>query len=451
MFKMYKKKIVAVVAVAGCLAASSAVLAKVSAEEGARLGKDLTPLGAERAGNADGSIPAWTGGGVTVPAGYVVGDHHPDPFADEQPLFEITSANLDQYKDKLSEGQVGLFKAYPDTYKMKIYPTHRVAEYYDWQVENNKKCVVMAELINEAITNAHACTPFPIPANAEEVIWNHILRYQGLYRIDAIDAAAPDAKGRYVLDRITRNTYWPYYDPAVPDTHRLSMFIPRQLAPARVAGDTFLLLDYLDPRAKKRQAWRYFGGQRRVRRAPVFVFDTPIPPSQGLRTIDTYQMFFGSLEKYNWKLLGKREIYIPYNNYKISAAKNDDVIRPWHINTDLTRHELHRVWVIEATLKEGERHIYSRRLMYLDEDSWVIHIHDMYDDRGGLWRNALMYSKYYWESKVITEATEVHHDLISRRYNISVMTGNYKAFDFSQPIPGDSYFTPANIRKLGVR
>ena len=54
----------------GSLAAGSA-FAAVSPEQAAELGKTLTPMGAEMAGNADGSIPAWDPTGGPVPAGFV--------------------------------------------------------------------------------------------------------------------------------------------------------------------------------------------------------------------------------------------------------------------------------------------------------------------------------------------------------------------------------------------
>jgi hypothetical protein len=407
---------------------ASGALAKVSPEEAARLGQDLTPLGAEKAGNAAGTIPEWTGGGVpAIPEGHQAGQHHPDVFAGDEVLFTITAENVDQYAENLSEGQLAMFKIYPDTFKMKVYKTRRTAQNPDFVYEGTKNCALTADAgaDGNSISGAKACIPFAIPQSAEEVMWNHILRYQGIYRVEAINSVSPDAKGRYVTDKVTRNTYWPYWDASKTDDNRLSMFIPRQLAPARVAGDTFLLIDYMNPTVNPRAAWRYFGGQRRVRRAPVFVFDTPVPPSQGLRTVDAYDMWFGSLQKYNWD---------------------------GHLDPELPRYELHRVWEIEATLKEGERHIYPRRVMYVDEDTWMIHVHDMYDERGALWRTAHLYSKLFWHAKVTAAANEVHHDLISRRYNAVTLMGEYpKTYDFSQPVPGDSFFTPASIRKMGVR
>jgi hypothetical protein len=454
MIKQTLKKTLVFIAL-GTLSASA--LASISATDAARLGQDLTPVGAERAGNADGSIPAWTGGGIgEVPAGYVDGGHHPDPFAAEKPLFVITADNVEQHAGKLSAGQLAMFKTYPDSFKMKVYPSHRTFQVPQWVYDRTRGCAESASLTDtgNGVTGAHACYPFPIPKTGVEVIWNHELRYQGVYRVDAIDSAAPDAHGRYVLDKATRNTYWPYWDLEKEGGDQLSMFIPRQLAPARVAGDTFLLLDYLDASAKPRQAWRYFGGQRRVRRAPVFAFDTPIPPAQGLRTVDTYDMYFGSPEKYNWELKGKKEMYVGYNAYALGAAgvKNDELIQKGHINPEFPRYELHRVWVVEATLKEGERHIYPKREIYVDEDSWQILVHDMYDDKGQLWRTAHRYAKLYWEVPLMAESNEVHHDLISRRYNVVTMMGENKGpYDFSQAPPGESFFTPANVRKMGVR
>lgn len=454
---MFKHPIVSLISVVVLASGGQQALAKISAEEASRLGQDLTTVGAKRAANSDGSIPEWTGEGVgEIPATYKPGGHHPDPFADEQTLYVIDAANAGQYADKLSEGQLALFKLYPDTYKMKIYPTHRTYKAPQWVYDRTKGCAESAELTEDGngVNGAHACIPFPIPSTGLEVVWNHLLRYTGLYRVDSIDSAAPDAKGRYVLDKLTRTTYWPYWDREQEGTDRLSMFIPRQLAPARVAGDTFLLLDYLDASAKPRQAWRYFGGQRRVRRAPVFAFDTPIPSSNGLRTVDTYDMFYGSPEKYDWKLIGKKEMLVGYNAYALGAGgiTNDEVIQAGHINPELPRYELHRVWEIEATLKDGERHIYSKRVLYLDEDSWNVLVHDMYDDKGQLWRSAHRHLKLHYEADVMAEANEVHHDLISRRYGVVNMMGeNPGPFDYSQSPPGDSYFTPANIRKMGVR
>src|SRR5688572_11895483 len=103
--------------------------AAVTPEEAAKLGAELTPLGGEKAANADGTIPAWTGG-IKSPAdagvpGYKTGQHHPDPFANDKPLFTITNDNVAQYAGKLTEGHKKLLAQYKGTYKMIVYPTRR--------------------------------------------------------------------------------------------------------------------------------------------------------------------------------------------------------------------------------------------------------------------------------------------------------------------------------------
>src|ERR1043165_7166012 len=107
-------------------AAATTARGAASEAEAPRLGQDLTPIGAEMKGNADGSIPAWTGGITTPPAGYKPGMHHPDPFADDAPLYTVTPGNAGQYQDRLTPGQLALLKAYPD-YKMIVYPSRRSA------------------------------------------------------------------------------------------------------------------------------------------------------------------------------------------------------------------------------------------------------------------------------------------------------------------------------------
>ena len=99
------------VVLAVLLAAASIMAGRLpsAAEQAARLNADLTPVGAERAGNAAGTIPAWAGGLPKAPpidpkVGYV------DPFADDKPLYTITAANAAQYKDVLSAGHQVLLK-----------------------------------------------------------------------------------------------------------------------------------------------------------------------------------------------------------------------------------------------------------------------------------------------------------------------------------------------------
>ncbi|MBW2367072.1 MAG: DUF1329 domain-containing protein, partial [Deltaproteobacteria bacterium] len=415
------------------------------------------PMGAEIEGNADGMIPPWTGAGVPVPPGYKgPGTHHPDPFPNDNPLFIVTAANMNEYADRLTDGQKMLLKTYPDTFKMQVYPSRRTATYPDFYVENTFNNATTAELEEggNGVKNAHGGIPFPIPQSGTEAIWNHILRYQGVYRVDDYTQFTPDANGRYVNAKTTRWQYYPYYDSDKVGDKILTKLRILQQSPPRLAGDVFLFHDFIKPMENTRLVWKYFGGQRRVRRAPVFVYDTPIPPALGFRVMDDLDMFFGSPDRYEWTLVGKKELFIPYNNYRLASPdlKYEHIIKRGHINSDYTRYELHRVWVVEANLREGERHIYKKRINYIDEDSWNIVIADKYDKKDQIWRCAMSYLKTYWEVPLVYKVVEVHHDMVARRYNsLPHMNEQPKGFDWQQPVPKDSFFTPAALRRVGVR
>jgi hypothetical protein len=165
-------------------------------------------------------------------------------------------------------------------------------------------------------------------------------------------------------------------------------------------------------------------------------------------------MFNGSPDRYDWKLVGKREIYIPYNNYRVSSpdVTYRQLLQPGHLNPAYTRHELHRVWVVEGRLKSTARHVYSRRTLYLDEDSWQVAVADQYDGRGELWRVSMAYLKNYYELPAIWSALDVFHDLQARRYHVQNLDNEEpNTLDFAQPVPDVSEFTPAALRRRGTR
>ena len=360
---------------------SGLIQAKVSETEAAKLGAELTPVGAVKAGNADGSIPAWTGGITEPPAGYSKGDHHPDPFADDKVLFTITAKNYQEYAEFLSDGQKELFKAYPDTYKMPIYQSRRSASLPKFVYDETAKNAVMAELIQggNGVKNAAIGIPFPIPQNGVETIWNHILRYRGESVKRFAGQAAPTASGDYNVIGFEEELMQKY---SATDATReklleenvISKFKQSVTSPARLAGTALLVHETMDQIREPRQAWTYNTGQRRVRRAPNVAYDAPGTGSDGLRTSDDFDMFNGAPDRYNWELKGKQELYVAYNNYHLHSDKvsYEDILQPGHINPDLTRFEKHRVWVVEATLKPEFRHIYQKRVFFIDEDSWQI-------------------------------------------------------------------------------
>ncbi|HSN68435.1 MAG TPA: DUF1329 domain-containing protein, partial [Thermoanaerobaculia bacterium] len=368
-------------------------LTSTSWAQASRLGNDLTPMGGEKAANRAGTIPAWDGGIKTPPAGYKVGQHYVDPFSGDRPLFTITAANVNQYAANLTPGQLALFKAYPKTYKMNVFPTRRSASFPQRVYDKTKDNASSARLVENGygVTGAINGIPFPTPKSGVEAIWNHLLRYRADSAERDVAQAAPTRSGDYALVQFHDEFYMLYSMAGKTEkdlNNKILFFKQEVMAPARLAGGVLLVHESLNQVKEKRSAWLYNPGQRRVRRAPDVAYDNPGTAADNMRTSDQLDMFNGAVDRYNWNLVGKKEMYVPYNSYKLQdpSVKFKDILKPLHINQDLPRYELHRVWVVDATLKPGERHIYKRRTFYIDEDSWQILAMDQYDNRDQLWR-----------------------------------------------------------------
>ncbi|WP_210247086.1 DUF1329 domain-containing protein [Aliikangiella marina] len=439
--------------------ASTGAIAKVSPEEANKLGTSLTPIGAEKAGNADGTIPEWTGGITSAPAGYEPGKFHVNPFASDQVQFTITAANAEQYKDKLTAGQMALFKAYPDTFKMNVYQTRRSASYPQYVYDATKENATRSELAEggNGLKNAAVGFPFPIPQNALEVMWNHIVRYRGESAARFVGQATPLRDGSYTLVKFRDELDLLYTKkgtkPEDLEAQNMLFYFKQWVtSPARLAGTALLVHETQDQVKKPRQAWTYNTGQRRVRRAPNVAYDAPGTASDGLRTTDDFDMYNGAPNRYNWTLVGKKEMYIPYNDYRLHAGdvKYDDIIQPSHINPDLVRYELHRVWVVEANLKADTRHQYKKRVFYIDEDSWQISATEMYDNQDQLWRVGMLHAVNYYELPVMWSTMEVIHDLKSGRYLALGLDNEDSPVDFSITFTKKD-FTPAALRRAGRR
>ncbi|MDG9930581.1 MULTISPECIES: DUF1329 domain-containing protein [unclassified Pseudomonas] len=440
-----------------CTLASHTALAAVSPDQANQLGSGLTPIGAEMDGNADGSIPAWTGGlpkdaGTLSAQGFLS-----NPFANEQPLFTITAQNAAQYQDKLSPGQQAMLKRYA-TYQIPVYPSHRSASLPDAVYQAAKENATRARLVEggNGLVDFSTAIPFPIPQNGLEVLWNHITRYRGGSAKRTHVQATPLASGKfmpvYFKQQFTFRDRIKDFNPAKPGN---VLFYYRQLvtAPARQAGDVVLVHETLNQVKEPRMAWIYNAGQRRVRRAPQISYDGPYPASEGQRVADNLDMYNGAPDRYDWKLVGKREIYIPYNSFKLDSPtlKYSDIVHPGHLNPAHTRYELHRVWEVEGTLKKGERHIYARRVFFIDEDSWQIALADHYDSRGTLWRTAEGHLTPLYDVQVPWLGAEALYDLINGRYIVSGMRNEEKdpvEFGFSSLA---AEYTPAALRNAGIR
>ncbi len=401
---------------------SLSVYAELTSDEIARLNADLTPLGGERSANADGTIPEWTGGIVKPPEGYQLGEHHRDPFADDEVLYTIDSSNVDSYRQLLSAGHQKLFEIYP-SFRMPVYPTRRSSSAPERIYQATREVAATAVLADEGngVANSVIGIPFPIPKNGLEVIWNHLLRYRGETLECLMGQAAVTASGDFTIVKFLVQVELRYSLPGMTESelnNTMALMKQKVLSPARLAGDIVLVHETMNQVAEPRRAWTYNPGQRRVRRAPNIAYDNPGTTSDGLRTSDQFDMFNGATDRYNWELVGKQEMYVPYNSYKLHSdqLKFSDILTPLHPNPDHLRYELHRVWVVEATLKDGASHIYKRRTFYVDEDSWQILLVDNYDVRDQLWRVSEGHIINYYEKPLIWPTLEVHIDLQARRY-----------------------------------
>lgn len=454
---MYIGMIVAIV-VTFCIPVS----AKISKQEVERLGKDLTPFGAEKAGNAEGTIPEWTGGLTGVPDGIGYqgpGDKHPDPFADDNILFTIDASNVKTYGDKLNAGTRKMIEMYPDTMKVNVYPTRRTASAPQWAYDLTKESAVLCELTPDGLgllnNGALGGVPFPIPTRGEELMFNHLLRWRNNGRTGIYDNKVVYADGKRVTmaagNGWERFSWWDIDRKGDYDGFYYEVLL-EYTQPDRRKGEYLLLKDPLNQVENPRMAWQYLPGQRRVRRAPQVAYDTPDSGAGGTATYDQAYMFNGALDRYDWKLLGKKEMYIPYNCYQADLVSEEELLTPHHLNPDHIRYELHRVWMVEATLKEGKRHAIARRIFYLDEDSWVIVMTDEYDGQDNLWRMAITTMKNAYEVPAVVQRLNQFYDFTLDFYCVNPLYNNPEKDAFVKELTVEpSFFSPEQLRRMGRR
>ena len=442
------------------LVASAVAAQSLSQSEINQLGNSLTPIGAEKAGNAAGTIPEWTGG-LPTDAGQDLPNHFlENPFKGEQPEFVITAQNYQQYRENLTPGQIALFERYPETYRMPVYASKRTVGFPQELYDQVKRTAGQARLVNagDGVEKVEpgASFVFPIPKAGGEVIWNHMTRSRmNVHRWYM--QAMPQTNGSYTLIKMEEEVGYPNLmpdiDPAsMPNT--MLFFKQRVNAPARLAGNVLLVHDSLDQLKEPRMAWVYNAGQRRVRRAPQVAYDGPGTASDGMRTSDNFSMYNGAPDRYDWTLVGKKEVYLPYNAGKLSepGLEYSDVLKAGHVNPEHTRFELHRVWEVQGDVKQGQRHIYAQRNFFVDEDSWMIGLADHYDGRGTLWRVGEGHIAFNYKHKLPGYALETLYDLMAGRYiALGMYTEEASAPQYGGTPPTYSQFTPAALRAAGVR
>ena len=430
--------------------------AAVTPEEAARLKSELTPVGAEKAGNKEGTIPAWEGGYTTVWPGYRSGQPRPDPFDAERPRLQITAQNMSQYADQLSDGVKALLQRF-SSYRLDIYPTHRTAAAPQWVYDNTFKNATRARLVpNTAVgpqvEGAYGGIPFPIPKEGAEAMWNHSLSWHGEAFIYDTSSYIVTANGKPLLATagISEGQYPYYYRDGTLDSFDGNYWF-RNLTttgPPFRAGEKTLAIY---PDGKSTQAWQYLVGQRRVRRAPTIAYDTPSFITSGFSFSDENSLFIGNLDRYDWKLVGKKEMFVPYNTQRFHLTKVDQALGPRHLNPDHMRWELHRVWVVEATLAPGKRHVMPKRRFYLDEDTWQVLLSDGWDAGGQLWHVGHAMPVLVPELPGVLVFACVIYDFLKSGYAASpLFNGQQRQYQVVQRWSKD-HFAPATLAAEGIR
>jgi Protein of unknown function (DUF1329) len=451
---MLKTSLLPLAAFIAGIAVAPAAWSAVSAEEAAKLNTELTPLGAEKAGNKDGSIPAWTGGYTTPIPDFKNGGKRPDPFASDKLLYQVTAKNMDQHADKLTEGVKAMMKKHPDSFRIDVYPTRRTALAPQWVYDNTARNAVKAELKDLVPVNAYGGIPFPIPKSGAEAIWNHLLRWRGEAWHVAIKGVQSTADGAHVTTGIASGDFqMPYYfkDGSAEkfDGQHWSVRIVNSGPPLR-AGEG--IVSRQNVVGDKTQVWVYITGQRRMRKLPNGCCDTPTPNSAGVATFDQTDVFQGRLDRFDWKIVGKKEMLIPYNGNKLLATPDAEAIAAHHLNPGAMRWELHRVWVIEATLAAGKRHTAPKRRYYLDEDTWIAALADHWDANGQLWQMGFANIVVMPDLPGTTSPQQFgFYDLISGAWYFDSALGDASEQFKLMPRYADSVFTPEGLMGDSIR
>lgn len=427
---------------------------------------DLTISGAEKAASQDGAIPAYSGQDAPLP-GWSQGKQRGDfwKYKDEKPLLTITEANLNKYSDKLTPGQLALFKQIKG-YQMDVFPTHRNCGYPDFVRENtikNKEAAKLDATGDHLQTAVMPGLPFPAAKSGQEAIWNYLSRYRGVgIRMAKMHTVvSPRPGGSDWIDEVAPETlYFPWGkkgSTVINGSDSLFSIYFNVESPAALAGQAMVQTYYFAN--SDAPAYYYFPGQRRVRRLPSYNYDAPQIGFENQYAVDEPWLFNGDIDRFNWKLVGKKAIYVPYNDFGMYDFKKnaDEIRKPDHIDPSARRYELHRVYVVEATLKPNMRHASQKKVFYLDEDTYLILAAEDYDGQGKLWKTKESYPIPVWELGGSCDVEPfTQYNLTSGRYvNDQSVVGAGVDFEWfgssSDSRFSQDYYTAENLRSMSER
>jgi hypothetical protein len=449
-------------------ATARAQLAGAQTAPPSSLGAGLTPMGAETAANADGSIPAWTGGLTSVPAGIDIvtrgeASYVPELFPNEQPLLVIDQNNMAAHAAQLSEGVMAMMTKYG--FKIEVYPTHRTAAAPQWVYDNIAKNHGTAGFTAQDSTggrfgfeNAYGGVPFPVPDTSNpltagaQIVWNHNTKWWCEANIIANQSwSVSDGQQSMAFADIDHYKY-PYYNPNGPEAGydgAIYKCVSPYTGPENLVGQNIIIWAFINPYQNPQEVWELLNGQGRVRRAPEASFDTPASQTNGIANYDEYYGFNGSLERYDWTYIGKQEMYVPYNNNRLYGAAPQQALLQHFLDPSLVRWEKHRCWVVEAKLHPGEGNVLAKRRLYVDEDTWAICMVDAWDGHDNLYKVNLVYNNCRPDLPNVIFGNNTVHNLQTDNY-VTVLgpwneskTPTLQFMAYNQA--PDTSFDPANM------
>ncbi|GAA3928058.1 DUF1329 domain-containing protein [Litoribacillus peritrichatus] len=413
-----------------------------------------TPYGAEYSGSADGFIPAWQGGQDNK---HTFGPE----LLNKQPLYTVDASNLDEHRSSIPDGLQSLLEKYPASMKVPVYQSHRPAYYPDWVYQAIEKNKASATLANDgnSVVQAFPGIPFPDPKNGHQAVWNHLLAFKGV-QLESNTwevVVRKDRQSGVITSNIKYSVGYYQKTRGPSDEDQMLMYLLSTVtSPSRLSGSALLVHEPVNTSVVSREAWSYVAGQRRVMRAPSIKYDSPLPSAEGIRLADEFDLYSGSVDHYQWRLVGKQALIVPYNNERLYQSlaefesSQDTLLTPYHPNPDMLRYEKHRVWVVEGVLNEGKSHPYQRRVLYLDEDSWLALMAENYDQEGRLWRVSTSYSKFYHELPGVYKVADVFHDLTEEAYYVQgLLIKEGRAIKTQDSVAKKSKFKPSVLRRLG--
>jgi len=375
----------------------------------------------------------------------------------ESPSYSVDGSNYMEHADKLTDGQMKAFESYAD-YRIDVYPASAECVLPDAvrAVSGSNSKMING---NEGIEwNTIGGKPFPNPTEAQHYIWNHrsaphynasihrtlvayIVKNDGSFTIGKGDnyIEFPGALDSPLRGKVDPNIY--------------ALYMVKNMSPARIAGTLTMLHDPYDSAVEQRKAWQYSPATRRVRRAPDVAYDSFVDQTGGLATIDSYNMFTGAQDRFDWNLVGKKTMLIPHANYelsKVGAAEKITSSRNF-IDPSLYRYEEREVAIVEATLKEGSRHIFPRQMMYVSTDEHNgIMIRDHYDGQGNLAKHQIG-SRRVDNSGVCQFNGEQTIDFATRSFVIQNTLGEGHddlALEYDTINMGMNFYSPDGLRRF---